>query len=42
MDFLKRMFNETGHKLTGEEKVLSFAMGYVKNMSRIYKNTSKR
>jgi len=42
MDFLKRMFNETGHKITGEEKVVSFALDYVKNMSLIYNATSKR
>lgn len=42
MDFLKRMFNETGHEITGEEKVVSFGLQYVKNMSRIYNATSKR
>lgn len=42
MDFLKRMFNETGYKITGEEKVVSFALDYVKNMSLIYNATSKR
>ncbi|XP_015776137.1 PREDICTED: endothelin-converting enzyme 1-like [Acropora digitifera] len=42
MDFLKRMFIETGHEITGEEKVVSFGLQYVKNMSRIYNATSKR
>jgi len=42
MDFLKRMFIETGHEITGEEKVVSFGLQYLKNMSRIYNATSKR
>ncbi|XP_067048926.1 endothelin-converting enzyme homolog isoform X4 [Acropora muricata] len=42
MDFLKRMFIETGHEITSEEKVVSFGLQYVKNMSRIYNATSKR
>ena len=42
MDFLKKMFNETGYDITGEEKVVSFALDYVRNMSRIFNTTSKR
>ncbi|XP_068699786.1 endothelin-converting enzyme homolog isoform X4 [Montipora foliosa] len=42
MDFLKRMFSETGYDITGEEKVVSFASDYVRNMSRIFNSTSKR
>ena len=33
MDFLRKMFNETGYKITGDENVVSFALDYVKNMS---------
>lgn len=42
MDFLKRMFRETGYDITGEEKVVSFALDYVRNMSQIFNSTSKR
>lgn len=42
MDFLKKMFNETDYKITGDEAVVSFALDYVKNMSVIFSNTSKR
>lgn len=42
MDFLKRMFNETGYKITGDEMVVTFALDYFKNMSLIFNSTSKR
>ncbi|XP_078374601.1 endothelin-converting enzyme homolog isoform X1 [Oculina patagonica] len=42
MDFLKKMFNETNYKITGDEAVVSFALDYVKNMSVIFNTTSKR
>lgn len=42
MDFLKRMFNQTGYKITEKEEVVSFALDYVKNMSQIFNATSKR
>ncbi|XP_020601107.1 endothelin-converting enzyme homolog [Orbicella faveolata] len=42
MDFLKRMFNETGYKITGDEMVVTFALDYFKNMSLIFKSASKR
>lgn len=42
MDFLKRMFNETGYEITGDETVVTFALDYVKNMSLIFNTTSKR
>lgn len=42
MDFLKRMFNETGYNITGDEMVVTFSLDYFKNMSLIFKSTSKR
>ena len=42
MDFMKKMFNQTGYNITGEEKVVSYALDYVKNMSLIFNRTSKR
>ena len=42
MDFLKRIFNETGYKITGDEMVVTFALDYFKNMSLIFKSASKR
>jgi len=42
MDFLKRMFSETGYKITGDEVVVTFALDYLKNLSLIFHSTSKR
>lgn len=42
LGFMKKMFNQTGYNITGEEKVVSYALDYVKNMSLIFNRTSKR
>ncbi|XP_022784781.1 endothelin-converting enzyme homolog [Stylophora pistillata] len=42
MDFVKRMFNQTGYNITGDELVVGQALDYFKNMSDIFNATSKR
>lgn len=42
MDLVRRMFNETGYTITGDEMVVGFNLEYFKNMSDIVKATSKR
>lgn len=42
MDLVRRMFNETGYTITGDEMVVGSNLEYFKNMSDIVKATSKR
>lgn len=42
MDFLKKMFNETGYNITGDEIIVGLALDYIKNMTEIFNSTSKR
>ena len=42
MDLVRRMFNETGYTITGDEMVVGSNLEYFKNMSDIIKATSKR
>lgn len=42
MDLVRRMFNETGYNITGDEMVVGSDLEYFKNMSDIVKGTSKR
>ncbi|XP_058947428.2 endothelin-converting enzyme homolog [Pocillopora verrucosa] len=42
MDLVRRMFNETGYTITGDEMVVGSDLEYFKNMSDIVKATSKR